>query len=177
MASAINAVHLKYRLGDVETDCRNHLHAWLLSILVASTATILTALTCRWRSRPQHQKRTLRQFATFSRHRKMSVYESYRTSIHHRHAPSTFINSAQNREDWGEFSWLESVSNDGWRLFWQLSENRLHYARITTTGILQWVSTFTVSLPSTIAEMPRRPWDAIKIASHPVFLAVSIMAS
>jgi hypothetical protein len=107
----------------------------------------------------------------------MSVYESYRTSIHHRHAPSTFINSAQNREDWGEFSWLESVSNDGWRLFWQLSENRLHYARITTTGILQWVSTFTVSLPSTIAEMPRRPWDAIKIASHPVFLAVSIMAS
>ncbi len=84
---------------------------------------------------------------------------------------------AQKREDWGEFSWLESVSNDGWRLFWQLSENRLHYARITTTGILQWVSTFTVSLPSTIAEMPRRPWDAIKIASHPVFLAVSIMAS
>jgi hypothetical protein len=76
-----------------------------------------------------------------------------------------------------EFSWLESVSNDGWRLFWQLSENRLHYVRITTTGIVQWVSTFTVSLPSMIAEMPRRPWDAIKIASHPVFLAVSIMAS
>ena len=24
-----------------------------------------------------------------------------------------------------------------------------------------WVSTFSVSLPSTIAEMPRRPWDAI----------------
>src|SRR5437868_12601132 len=62
-------------------------------------------------------------------------------------------------------------------VFWQLSENRLHYARITTTGILQWVSTFTVSLPSTIAEMPRRPWDAIKIASHPASLAVSIMAS
>jgi hypothetical protein len=30
LASAINAVHLKYRLGDVQTDCRNHLHAWLL---------------------------------------------------------------------------------------------------------------------------------------------------
>jgi hypothetical protein len=150
---------------------------WLLRIVGPQQAPTFMALTCRWRSRPQHQKRTLRQFATFSRHRKMSVYESYRTSIHHRHAPSTFINSAQNREDWGEFSWLESVSNDGWRLFWQLSENRLHYARITTTGILQWVSTFTVSLPSTIAEMPRRPWDAIKIASHPVFLAVSIMAS
>ena len=30
LASGINAMHLKYRLGDVETDCRNHLHAWLL---------------------------------------------------------------------------------------------------------------------------------------------------
>jgi hypothetical protein len=30
LASAINAVHLKYRLGDVQTDCRNHLHARLL---------------------------------------------------------------------------------------------------------------------------------------------------
>ena len=27
LANGINAVHLKYRLGDVETDCRNHLHA------------------------------------------------------------------------------------------------------------------------------------------------------
>jgi hypothetical protein len=30
LASGINAMDLKYRLGDVETDCRNHLHAWLL---------------------------------------------------------------------------------------------------------------------------------------------------
>jgi hypothetical protein len=30
LASGINAMHLNYRLGDVETDCRNHLHAWLL---------------------------------------------------------------------------------------------------------------------------------------------------
>ena len=30
LALRINAMHLKYRLGDVETDCRNHLHAWLL---------------------------------------------------------------------------------------------------------------------------------------------------
>ena len=30
---------------DVETDCRNHLDAWLLRIPVASTATILMALT------------------------------------------------------------------------------------------------------------------------------------
>jgi hypothetical protein len=29
------------------------------------------------------------------------------------------------------------------------------------------VSTLTVSLPSTIAETPRRPWEAITIASHP----------
>jgi hypothetical protein len=34
-----------------------------------------------------------------------------------------------------------------------------------------WVSTFSVSLPSTIAEMPRRPWDAITIKSHALELA------
>jgi hypothetical protein len=30
LASGINAMYLKYRLGDIETHCRNHLHAWLL---------------------------------------------------------------------------------------------------------------------------------------------------
>jgi hypothetical protein len=56
LASAINAVDLKYRLGDVETDCPNHLHAGApLNSWFASTATIPTALTRRWRSRPQHQ--------------------------------------------------------------------------------------------------------------------------
>src|ERR1700730_5038824 len=30
-----------------------------------------------------------------------------------------------------------------------------------------WVSTLTVSLPSTIADTPRRPCDAITIRSHP----------
>lgn len=29
-ALRINAVHLKYRLGDVETDYCNRLHVWLL---------------------------------------------------------------------------------------------------------------------------------------------------
>ena len=29
LASGINAMHLKDRLGDIETDCRNYLHAWL----------------------------------------------------------------------------------------------------------------------------------------------------
>src|SRR6516225_8973678 len=53
----------------------------------------------------------------------------------------------------------------------------LRYPRTTTTGVLLWVSTSTVSLPSTIAETPRRPWEAITIASHPFFLAVSIIAS
>src|SRR5262249_39361016 len=57
------------------------------------------------------------------------------------------------------------------------SHNGLRYARTTTTGILLWVSTLTVSLPSTTAETPRRPWEAITIASHPLFRAVSIIAS
>jgi hypothetical protein len=30
LASAINAVDLKHRLGDVETDCRDRMHVWLL---------------------------------------------------------------------------------------------------------------------------------------------------
>jgi hypothetical protein len=34
---------------------RDHLHAWFLRIVVTSTATTSLALTCRWRSRPQHQ--------------------------------------------------------------------------------------------------------------------------
>src|SRR5450631_2294112 len=54
----INAVDLENRLGDVETDCRDRLHAWLLQIVGALTAHTFMALTCRWRSRPQHQKRT-----------------------------------------------------------------------------------------------------------------------
>ena len=53
----------------------------------------------------------------------------------------------------------------------------LRHARTTTIGIVLWVSTLTVSLPSTIAETPLRPWEAIAIASHPLFLAVSIIVS
>src|SRR5262249_34705406 len=34
----VNGVHLKTRLGDVETDCLNCLHVWLLSIVGALTA-------------------------------------------------------------------------------------------------------------------------------------------
>src|SRR5262249_12059396 len=49
---------LKNRLRDIETDCRDRLHVWLLRIVGASTAPTSMALPCRWRSRPQHQKRT-----------------------------------------------------------------------------------------------------------------------
>ena len=55
LPGSINAVHLKDRLGDVETDCRDRLHSWLLRIVGALTAPTSMALTCRWRSRPQHQ--------------------------------------------------------------------------------------------------------------------------
>src|SRR5450830_1673725 len=54
----INAVDLENRLGDVETDCRDRLHAWLLQIVEGLTAHTFMALTSRWRSRPQHHKRT-----------------------------------------------------------------------------------------------------------------------
>src|SRR5262249_40851339 len=54
----INSVNLKNRLGDIETNCRDRLHVWLLRIVGALTAPTSMALACRWRSRPQHQKLT-----------------------------------------------------------------------------------------------------------------------
>src|SRR6185436_16459671 len=54
----VNPVDLKNRLCDVETDCRDRLHVWLLRIVGALTAPTCMALPCRWRSRPQHQKQT-----------------------------------------------------------------------------------------------------------------------
>src|SRR5260370_1901453 len=58
LAYRIDAVDLKNRLRDVETDRRDAVHAALLRIVVTPAATTSMALTCRWRSRPQHQKLT-----------------------------------------------------------------------------------------------------------------------
>src|SRR5262249_48170332 len=61
LAIGVNAVHLKTRLGDVETDCLNCLHVWLLSIVGALTAPTFMALACRGRSRPHHQQQRRRE--------------------------------------------------------------------------------------------------------------------
>ena len=53
---------------------------------------------------------------------------------------------------------------------------RLEAHRWTSTGILEWVSTLSVSLPRTIAEMPWRPCEAMTTRSHPFNSAVSIIA-
>src|SRR4029434_4232387 len=55
----VSSVDLKNRFGDIETDCRDRLHGWLLRIVGALTAPTSMALPCRWRSRPQHHKQTL----------------------------------------------------------------------------------------------------------------------
>src|SRR5215469_9464774 len=47
LADTINTVHLKDRLSDIKTDCRNRLHAWLLRIVGASTGSTSMALACR----------------------------------------------------------------------------------------------------------------------------------
>src|SRR5882724_3960293 len=60
LAYRVDAVNLKNRLGNVETDRRNPLHGAILRIVVTTAATTSMALTCRWRSRPQHQERTNR---------------------------------------------------------------------------------------------------------------------
>ena len=48
--------------------------------------------------------------------------------------------------------------------------------RTTSTGMVLCVSTLTASLPSTIAEIPRRPCEAMTIRSHDFRAAVSMMA-
>lgn len=49
-------------------------------------------------------------------------------------------------------------------------------ARTMSTGMALCVSTLTVSLPSTTAEIPRRPCEAMTIKSHDFRAAVSMMA-
>src|ERR1700687_1299951 len=57
-ACHIDAMDLKNRLSNVETDRRNLLHSAILRIVVTTAATASMALTCRGRSRPQHHERT-----------------------------------------------------------------------------------------------------------------------
>jgi hypothetical protein len=59
MPTRHDAVNLKNRLGNVATDRCDPLHADLLRIALTPSATTSMALTWRWRSRPQHQERTL----------------------------------------------------------------------------------------------------------------------
>jgi hypothetical protein len=46
----------------------------------------------------------------------------------------------------------------------------------TTTGMLVWVSTLLVTLPSSTAEMPLRPCEAMMMASQPLSSAVLMIA-
>src|SRR5271169_1392569 len=58
LASSIHAVDLEDRLGNVETNCRDRLHVWLLRIVGALTAPTSLALSCRCRSHPQQHNWT-----------------------------------------------------------------------------------------------------------------------
>jgi hypothetical protein len=58
IALRIDAMNLKNRLRDVETNCRNRLRDLAPPNRGALPAPTSKALTCRWRSRPQHQKAT-----------------------------------------------------------------------------------------------------------------------
>src|ERR1051325_3011588 len=49
--------------------------------------------------------------------------------------------------------------------------------RTISTGTVQWVRTSWAWLPSNRRDMPRRPWDAITIKSHPLSLAIASQAS
>src|SRR6266498_885359 len=58
IAFGVNAMDLKNRLCDVETNRRDSLHGPVLRIRSPPWRPRSVALTCRWRSRPQHQLRT-----------------------------------------------------------------------------------------------------------------------
>ena len=66
-------------------------------------------------------------------------------------------------------------SEPSWCQRWPV--HRITDYRQTSTGILLCVSTLVVSLPSTSADIPLRPCDAMKIRSHPFCFAVSMIAS
>ena len=51
------------------------------------------------------------------------------------------------------------------------------HEQLRHTGILLWLSTLTVSLPSTRVDTPFCPCEAIKIRSEPALRAVSMIAS
>jgi hypothetical protein len=55
---SVDAVNLKNGLRDVESDRRDPLHVWLRQIVTARLAVTSLALTCWWKSRPQHHERT-----------------------------------------------------------------------------------------------------------------------
>src|SRR4029077_17959780 len=59
IALRIDGVNLENRLRNVETDGRNRLHDLAPPNRGALSAPTSMALPCRWRSRPQHRKRTL----------------------------------------------------------------------------------------------------------------------
>src|SRR5262245_57002865 len=58
IALRIDAVNLKHRLCDIEADCRNRLHRLAPPNRGDLNSPTSMALMRRWRSRPQHQKRT-----------------------------------------------------------------------------------------------------------------------
>src|SRR5262245_21030779 len=58
LSRRVDAVDLKHRFSNVETDRRDRLHAWLPNTATAPAAIASMALTCRRGSRPQHHQRT-----------------------------------------------------------------------------------------------------------------------
>src|SRR6266496_6414265 len=67
IAFRVNAMDLKNRLCDVETNRRDSLHGPVLRIRSPPWRPRSVALTCRWRSRPQHHNLTAPAIRPFGR--------------------------------------------------------------------------------------------------------------
>src|SRR5690606_23450941 len=61
----------------------------------------------------------------------------------------------------------------GWQQ--QVAVHAQSSPRITSTGMLEWVRTFWVTLPTSRPLTPRRPCEAITIRSQPPFAAASMI--
>lgn len=77
----------------------------------------------------------------------------------------------------GRSSLAEAAKATGIPAAFAVRGGRRERQRTTMTGTLLCVSTFCVSLPSSNADTPRRPCEAITIASTFAFLAAARIAS
>ena len=125
-------------------------------VLVNFAKALKAASLFRW-TRPHSSKHLKTALACASRWKALPMNTARRRAACHRraHNPNRVFRASRSAANGDAF---------------------VQFQRYTRTGVLECVSTLTVSLPRTRADMPRRPCEAITIRSHCRDLAVSMIA-